>query len=314
MFEEKLDFYSPVNLKTYNLDQSMRYELNILERMDHFTRRHSENVANLCCRICEYLRCKRSFIVYCTICGYLHDIGKMFIPREILNKPSKLTDEEYEIMKTHTTIGYKMCMEDLSLRPYAAGALYHHEALNGTGYPNGVTKKDIPYVAQIIRVADEYDAIVTKRQYKTHVNISETLKELIKDAKPDPKFLALDQLAEKKKDGKVNGTILKQLFKVVIDDTLYEISGIMNYIEYLKGEIKRLETIKSYEEKAEKANKQKTKDYYIEGMKLLLKTNDGETMENYKQVLSEYNKTLNIRNDRVDKLYKEISIIKKLRV
>ena len=314
MFEEKLDFYSTVNLKSYNLDQSMRYELNILERMDHFTRRHSENVANLCCRICEYLRCKRSFIVYCTICGYLHDIGKMFIPREILNKPSKLTDEEYEIMKTHTTIGYKMCMEDLSLRPYAAGALYHHEALNGTGYPNGVTKKDIPYVAQIIRVADEYDAIVTKRQYTTHVNISETLRDLIKDAKPDPKFLALDQLAEKKKNGKVNGAILKQLFKVVIDDTLYEISGIMNYIEYLKGEIKRLETIKSYEEKAEKANKQKTKDYYIEGMKLLLKTNDGETMENYKQVLSEYNKTLNIRNDRVDKLYKEISIIKKLRV
>ena len=106
----------------------------------------------------------------------------MFIPPSILQKQSKLTDEEYEIMKTHTTIGYNMCMKDLKLRPYAAGALYHHEALNGSGYPQGLTKKDIPYCAQIIRIADEYDAIVTKRQYKTHVNISETLKELIKDS------------------------------------------------------------------------------------------------------------------------------------
>ena len=67
------------------------------------------------------------------------------------------------------------------------------------GYPNGIKKKDIPYEAQIVRVADEYDAIVTKRQYTTHVNISETLKDLIKNAKPDPKFVALDQLAEKEK-------------------------------------------------------------------------------------------------------------------
>ena len=314
MFEEKLDFYSPINLKSYNLNQSMRNELNILERMDSFTRKHSENVANLCCRICEYLRCKRSFIIYCTISAYLHDIGKIFIPPEILNKPSKLTDEEFEIMKKHTTIGYDMCMKDINLRPYALGALNHHEALDGTGYPNGITKKDIPYVAQIIRVADEYDAIVTKRQYTTHVNISETLKESIKDARPDPKFLALDQLAEKEKDGKVNGTILKKLFKVVIDDTLYEISGVMDYVKYLEVEIKRLKTIKSYEEKAEKSNKQKTKDYYIEGMELLLKSKDGETKENYKQVLEEYKNALDIRKGRIDKLYNEIRIIKKLRV
>ncbi len=314
MFEEKLDFYSPINLKSYNLNQSMRDELNILERMDSFTRKHSENVANLCCRICEYLRCKRSFIIYCTISAYLHDIGKIFIPPEILNKPSKLTDEEFEIMKKHTTIGYDMCMKDINLRPYALGALNHHEALDGSGYPNGITKKDIPYVAQIIRVADEYDAIVTKRQYTTHVNISETLKELIKDARPDPKFLALDQLAEKEKDGKVNGTILKKLFKVVIDDTLYEISGVMDYVKYLESEIKRLKTIKSYEEKAEKSHKQKTKDYYIEGIELLLKSKDGETKENYKQVLEEYKNALDIRQGRIDKLYNEIRIIKKLRV
>ena len=162
MYTEKFDFYSPVNLKVYNLDQTMKYQLDVLGNMDFFTRRHSENVGKLVCRLCEHLHLGQRFTIYCTICGYLHDIGKLFIPPEILQKPGKLTDEEFEIMKTHTTLGYEMCIKDLKLRPYAIGALDHHEALNGTGYPNGLTKKDIPYEAQIIRVADEYDDIVTK--------------------------------------------------------------------------------------------------------------------------------------------------------
>ena len=312
MKQEKFDFYSPINLKSYNLDRIMRYQLDVLERLDPFTRRHSENVANLTCRICEYLRCKQSFTVHCTIGGYLHDVGKMFIPLEILNKPARLTPEEYEVMKTHTTLGYKMCMKDPKLRPYALAALDHHEALDGSGYPSGLTKKDIPYEAQIIRVADEYDALVTKRQYKTHVNISETLKELIKDAQPDPKFIALDQLAEKEKSGKISGVILKKLFKVVIDDTLYEISCVMDYVEYLKQQIKRLELIQSYQKKADSTNKQKTKDYYQEGMRLLFQ--DGETFANYNNVLEEYKQALRTREEAIEKLYLEIKIIKKLRV
>ena len=132
MKTEKFDFYSPINLKSYNLEKTMRYQLDVLGNLDFFTRRHSENVANLVCRICEYLHCNKNFTIYCTICAYLHDIGKLFIPSNILNKPGKLTEEEFEIMKTHTTKGYEMCMNDLSLRPYAAGTLYHHEALNGS--------------------------------------------------------------------------------------------------------------------------------------------------------------------------------------
>ena len=312
MYKEKFDFYSPVNLKSYNLEQTMRYQLDILERLDPFTRRHSENVANLCCRVCEFLRCRQSFTIHCTIGGYLHDVGKMFIPPEILNKPDKLTTEEFEVMKTHTTLGYNMCMKDLKLRPYALVALDHHEALDGTGYPHGLKKREIPYEAQIVRVADEYDAIVTKRQYTTHVNISETLRELIKDAQPDPKFIALDQLAAKEKLGKINGVVLKKLFKVVIDDTLYEISCIMDYVEYLKQQVKRLEVIQSYQKKADNSNKDKTKDYYHEGMQLLFQ--EGETFENHAQILIEYRQALENREEIISKLYDEIKIIKKLRV
>ena len=132
MKQPEFDFYDKTSLKSYNLDKTMRYQLDVLGNLDFFTRRHSENVANLVCRICEYLHAGTKFTVFCTICGYVHDLGKMFIPSEILNKPDKLTDEEYEIMKTHTTKGYEMCMKDLELRPYAIGALYHHEALNGS--------------------------------------------------------------------------------------------------------------------------------------------------------------------------------------
>lgn len=314
MKNEKIDFYSSTNLKSYNLDSIMKYQLSMLDRLDVFTRRHSENVANLVCRICEYLHCKKVFTIHATICAYLHDIGKLFIPTEILNKPDQLTAEEYEIMKKHTTLGYEMCMKDLKLRPYADGPLYHHEALNGTGYPSGLTKKDIPYVAQIIRVADEYDAIVTKRQYTTHVNISETLKELIKDARPVDylKTVALDALKENYKVGKINAKALKALFKVVIDDTLYEISCVMEYIDFLNDQIERLEKIEKYDMKRKKAKKEKEQDYYQEGMRMLF--SQGETFDNYEQVLAEYREAVILRQDIKEKLQQEIKIIKKLRV
>ncbi len=312
MLEEKYDFYSPTNLKVHELDYALKDHLIVMDSMDMFTKRHSENVANLVGRICQYMRCRSQFTIHCILAAYIHDIGKLFIPKEILNKPGRLTDEEYAIMKSHTTLGYNYCMEDLSLRPYSDGPWYHHEALNGTGYPRGLRKPDIPYSAQIIRVADEYDAIVTKRQYTTHVNISATLQDLIQDALPSKDVIALDQLKQNEQLGKINPKPLRALFKVVIDDTLYEISCVMNYVDYIKSQIKRLQTIEKYEKKRDTAKKPSTKDYYTAGMKLLLE--QGETLENYKQVLSEYENALVIRKDRIDKLYKEIKIIKKLKV
>ena len=226
MRKNDIDFYSPTSLKSYNLDDSMQYQLNMLGSLDVFTRKHSENVANLTCRLCEYMHFSKTFTIYSTICAYLHDIGKSFIPSSILQKNGKLTAEEYEIMKTHASIGYKMCFDDLKLRPYSSGPLYHHESLDGTGYPNALTEKDIPLEGQIIRVADEYDAITSKRQYKSHIGITDTLKILIENATPNPDI--------NPKVGKINKKILRCLFKVVIDDTEYEISQTYDYISFLQ--------------------------------------------------------------------------------
>lgn len=178
----------------------------------------------------------------------------------------------------------------------------------------GLTKKDIPYIAQIVRVADEYDAITSKRQYKTHINISDTLKILIKEALPEEhlKLIALDQLNNDKKLGKINPRILKILFKVVIDDIEYEISSIDDYIKYLKSEIKRLETIDKYFIKMQNAKKEKDKEYFLEGIKLML--SQGESLENFHVILNEYKNALNLKEDTINKLYNEIKIIKKLKV
>ncbi len=314
MYKEKFDFYDSTSIKIYNLDSKIRYELSILDRLDALTKQHSENVGNLCGRICQYLKLNKKFTVHAIICGYLHDIGKSRIPYEILSKPAELTDEEYEIMKTHTTLGYKMCMDDLKLRPYAEGALYHHEALNGSGYPSGLTKEKIPFVARIIRVADEYDALVTKRHYTTHVHISDTLKDMIRDAHPEnyEKVVALGQLSENSKVGKISPKLLKVLFKVVIDDTKYEISCVVDYIDYLKDNIKRLELIDSYNFKMQKTSNQSKRDYYKEGMQMLFQA--GENFQNYHQVLQEYRDALIVRETRINDLYNEIKIIKKLKV
>ena len=296
MYKETFDFYDRTSLKSYNLNESMRYQLNMLDKLDVFTRKHCENVAALTCRLCEKLHLNKGFTEYCTICAYLHDLGKQFIPPSVLQKPGKLTDEEYEIMKKHTTLGYELCMKDLQLRPYATGALNHHEALNGTGYPNGITKKDIPYEAQIIRVADEYDAIVSKRQYKSHIGISDTLKILIENAN----------------NGKNNPKIVKKLLKVVIEDTEYEIFLTQSYVGELKSEIERLEQINKYKIAMDKAKKEKDKSYYLEGMKQLLK-ND-ETIDNYTTLYKEYKEAYNKRKAIIENLYNEIKIIKKLKI
>ena len=315
MKKEVFDFYDRTSLKSYNLDKTMQDQLNALGALDVFTRKHCENVAAITCRICEYLHCSKGFTEYCTICAYLHDIGKIFIPQEILQKPGKLTDEEYEVIKTHTTIGYKMCIRDLRLRPYAAGPYYHHEALNGTGYPQGLTKKDIPYEAQIIRVADEYDAIVSKRQYKSHVGISDTIKILIDNAQPIHQIKSsevLKKIADNVELGKDNPIIVKALIKVILDDVYYEIACSQDYVDYLAENLKRFERIEKLYNKYIKAKNEDKKNYYLEYMKLYFTEN--ENVDNFHNVWDDFKSAYDLRKTKIDNLYNEAKIIKKLKV
>lgn len=303
MKTEQFDFYDSTAIKSYNLSEKIRYQLKMLDGLDSFTRKHSENVASIVCRICEHMHLNKQFTIYATTCAYIHDLGKIFIPPTVLQKPSKLTDEEYKIMKTHTTIGYNMCMKDPQLRPYKNGTLFHHESLDGTGYPNGIFEKDIPYEAQIIRVADEFEAITAKRQYKTHIGIIETLNILIDHAQAKE---------PNQKVGKVDKKIVKALIKVVIDDTEYEITVRSDYLNFLQSEIKRLNEAQKYYDKMEQTSNLDKKEYFKECMKYTLHNN--EPIEKVPQILSELQKAYSSRKAHIDKLYNEAKQLKKLKV
>ena len=312
MKEPEFDFYDRTSLKSYNLDSAMRYQLGCLDSLDAYTRKHCENVATITCRLCEHLHCEEGFTIYCTICAYLHDLGKLFIPPSVLQKTSKLTDEEYEIMKTHTTIGYNMCMKDLKLRPYAAGAYYHHEALNGSGYPQGLTRKDIPYEAQIIRVADEFEAISAKRQYKTHIGIIDTLNILIENSEPLKPKEGIKMIIKDTHVGKIDKKIVKALFKVILEDTEYEIAARIEYLDFLKEEIARLSKVQKIYKKYISTSSQSKKEYHKQEAELYLKQN--ETLDNFGDVLNEYKISLDNRTKHIAELYKEVKQIKKLKV
>ena len=112
----------------------------------------------------------------------LHDIGKIGIPHKILNKPSKLTDEEWELMKSHDQKGYDIAMSSTDYMQIADAILHHHERWDGKGYPDGLSKETIPLLSRFIAVIDSYDAMVSERPYKKALSDEEAIAELLKNA------------------------------------------------------------------------------------------------------------------------------------
>ncbi|MBQ7725511.1 MAG: HD domain-containing protein, partial [Clostridia bacterium] len=105
----------------------------------------------------------------------MHDIGKVGIPDSVLNKPGKLSDEEFSLIKSHTSRGYEV-LENISLMPeIAIGARAHHERPDGKGYPLGLKESEMPRVAQIIAVADCFDAMYSNRPYRNRMNFDKVV-------------------------------------------------------------------------------------------------------------------------------------------
>lgn len=150
-----------------------------LEGAEQYTYRHSINVGMLSSLIAKLLNKSKEEIYLIGQAGFLHDIGKMLIPKELLLKPTKLTDSEFEIMQQHTIHGYHLIsrMEDCP-EIVADCALLHHERLDGSGYPRKYTEELIPLACQIVAVADVFDAMCTDRIYRTRSSPFEAAKYL----------------------------------------------------------------------------------------------------------------------------------------
>lgn len=139
---------------------------NTIDAKDSYTNGHSTRVAKYAVMLAERMGYSGEKLERLQYAALLHDIGKIGIPREIINKPSKLTDEEYEIIKTHPVIGANILDEISEIPDIAIGARWHHERYDGRGYPDGLAGEAIPEIARIIGVADAYDAMTSKRSYR----------------------------------------------------------------------------------------------------------------------------------------------------
>jgi HD-GYP domain-containing protein (c-di-GMP phosphodiesterase class II) len=165
------------SLKQSYLD-SIKTLVSAIEAKDPYTSGHSERVRKYALKIAKKLRLSPKQIEELDYAGYLHDIGKIGISDSLLTKPSPLTKEEYEVVKEHPRIGHNILMHARHLAGACEIIRFEHERYDGTGYPNGLKKNEIPIGAKIIAVADAYDAMTTDRPYRRALSKNEAIRRI----------------------------------------------------------------------------------------------------------------------------------------
>ena len=152
-----------------------------IDAKDEYTKGHSIRVAKYSRMIANRMglpeeRCESIYYM-----GLLHDLGKIGVPNEIINKPGRLTDEEYDVIKTHPGMGSGILGEIKTRPDLVIGARWHHERYDGTGYPDHKKGEEIPLEARIIAVADTYDAMTSNRSYRHYLSQDRVREELEKN-------------------------------------------------------------------------------------------------------------------------------------
>lgn len=165
-------------LNNLQLERDVVSMLLLLNTQDNYTYQHSVQVGMLSYYLATWLGYSSAESAMIGKAGFLHDIGKSKIQDDILNKPSKLTDEEFSEVKLHTVYGHAIILESFSDSTLAIGALQHHERMDGSGYPHGVKGDDIHPIAKIIAVVDIYSAMISARVYQKERDLLYVLKEL----------------------------------------------------------------------------------------------------------------------------------------
>jgi putative nucleotidyltransferase with HDIG domain len=162
-----------------------------IDAKDPYTRGHSDRVARVAVRLAEELGCDSDTIKTIYLSGLLHDIGKIGINEDVLRKTGKLTAAEFEHIKTHVIVGYRILADLPNMTEIRPVVLHHHEAWDGGGYPHGLAREEIPYLARIVAVADSYDAMASDRPYRPGMR-DEDLDEIVRNGSGkqwDPKVV-----------------------------------------------------------------------------------------------------------------------------
>lgn len=163
-------------------DQTIQAVAKAIDMKDHYSKGHSFRVAGYTAMLTRELGYDEDTVERYYNCAVLHDIGKIPVSEELLNKPGRLSAEEFEKIKSHTSEGFEILKDIYTLPELAQAAESHHERPDGKGYPNGLSQNDIPRVAQIIAVADTFDAMCSDRPYRSRMNFERAV-EIIKDVR-----------------------------------------------------------------------------------------------------------------------------------
>jgi len=155
---------------------------------------HDRRVANLSIEIGRELGMRPPSLDVLGRSGLLHDIGKLAIPASILEKSGALTESEWRVMKTHPELGLVILGETGRFTREMLAVLYHHERMDGSGYPHGLAAAEIPIEARVVAVADTYDVLTSDRPYRTAFNQSEALRRIFDEAGPHLDPLVVDAL------------------------------------------------------------------------------------------------------------------------
>lgn len=154
------------DLREKQLFQSMETILSIVEKRELCTNGHARRVGNYTREIAHRMGLDEEYQIEAYYAGLFHDIGMIEIPEEIINKKTELTDEERELVKIHTTSAFHILGKFESYPLIRDAARWHHERMDGKGYPNGLKGENIPLIARIVAVADAYDAMTSNRPYR----------------------------------------------------------------------------------------------------------------------------------------------------
>lgn len=192
---KQVDYIVESSEKT--LEQIVDSFIVAIEAKDTYTFGHSERVSKYAVELAKMVPEFNSHasLKRIKLMGLIHDIGKIHIPEYVLSKPSSLTTNEYEIIKSHTTHGAKMLEKIEGLAPLKDAVLYHHERWDGKGYPTGKSGENIPLEARILAIADSFDAMTSTRAYRDAMPLKEAFSRLeqSKGTQFDPNLIELLQ-------------------------------------------------------------------------------------------------------------------------
>ena len=149
-----------------------------IDARDRYTHNHSQHVMMVTMEIAKQLGFTDGNLEDIYLAALVHDIGKIGVPEDILNKPSRLTKEEFEIIKMHPVIGADILKPVSQFKNIRIYMRHHHEKMDGTGYPDGLRGEEIPYPSRIIAVADVFDALITDRPYRGAMPLDKAIEEI----------------------------------------------------------------------------------------------------------------------------------------